>query len=124
MAIGTTYHQENVILKLCAEDGSFGFGEAPHMVGHSQLGETPQTVRVVLRHKIIPAILGCSAGDQEALMQTMDRAVPGNPRAKGALVMAAYDLAGHHGGATIWRARGWECRCMPSWGDRCATGSR
>ncbi len=110
MAIGTTYHQENVILKLCAEDGSFGFGEAPHMVGHSQLGETPQTVRVVLRHKIIPAILGCSAGDQEALMQTMERAVPGNPRAKGAVMMAAYDLAGKRLGVPVHALLGGQVR--------------
>lgn len=94
MAIGTTYFQENVVVKLIAEDGTYGFGEAPHMVGHSQLGETPHTVRVVLRHKLIPSILGHSPFDQEAMMLTLDRAVPGNNRAKGAIIMAAYDLAG------------------------------
>jgi muconate cycloisomerase len=94
MAIGTTTFQENVVVQLFTEDGKCGFGEAPHMVGHSQLGETPHTVRVILRHKLIPAILGQSALDQEALTAAMDRAVPGNRRAKGAIIMAAYDLAG------------------------------
>lgn len=94
MAIGTTHFQENVIVKLISDDGTFGVGEAPHMVGHSQLGETPDTVRVVLRRKLVPAILGMDPFDQEALTNALDRAVPGNQRAKGALIMAAYDLAG------------------------------
>lgn len=94
MAIGTTNFQENVVVKLHADDGTVGYGEAPHMVGHSQKGETPATVRVVLRHKLVPAALGLSPFDQEALSLALDRAVPMNLRAKGALVMAAYDLAG------------------------------
>ncbi len=94
MAIGTTTSQENVVVKLVAEDGTVGYGEAPHMVGHSQRGETPQTVRVVLRHKLIPAVLGLDAMSQEGLSQALARAVPGNLRAKGSLIMAAYDLAG------------------------------
>ena len=110
MAIGTTHHQENVILKLYAEGGSFGFGEAPHMVGHSQLGETPQTVRVILRDKIIPAILGSNVGDIERLMQVMDQAVPGNPRAKGAVVIAAYDLTGKVLGVPVHALLGGQVR--------------
>lgn len=94
MAIGTTYHQENVVVKLYSEEGTFGFGEAPHMVGHSQLGETPHTVRVILRHKLIPAILGQNPSNFENLAHALDKAVPGNARAKGAIMMAAYDLAG------------------------------
>lgn len=94
MAIGTTYFQENVVVKLFTEDGNYGHGEAPHMVGHSQLGETPHTVRVILRHKLVPAVLGMSPFDQEAITVALNKVVPGNMRAKGALVMAAYDLAG------------------------------
>jgi muconate cycloisomerase len=94
MAIGTTHFQENVVVKLLAENGEAGYGEAPHMVGHSQLGETPHTVRVILRHKLLPATLGQNPLNQEALALALDRAVPGNQRAKGALMMAAYDLAG------------------------------
>jgi len=110
MAIGTTYSQENVIVRLVAEDGSFGWGEAPHMVGHSQLGETPQTVRVILRHKLAPAILGKDFMNQEALVLALDRAVPGNGRAKGALMMAAYDLAGKALGTPVYNLLGGKVR--------------
>lgn len=94
MAIGTTYFQENVIVKLTTDEGIFGYGEAPHMVGHSQLGETPDTVRVILRHRLIPAVLGLDPFNQEDMTVILDRTVPGNSRAKGAIIMAAYDIAG------------------------------
>jgi muconate cycloisomerase len=94
MAIGTTNFQEDVVVKIVTSGGTFGFGESPFMVGHSQKGETPATVRVVMRDKLLPAVLGLSVFDQEALSGAMDKAVPGNLRAKGAVVMAAYDAAG------------------------------
>jgi len=117
MAIGTTISQDNVVVKLFTSDGTFGFGEAPHMVGHSQLGETPHTVRVVLRHKLIPAILGCNPLDIEALTGALNRAVPGNTRAKGALLMAAYDLAGKMVGVPVHALLGGlvRDRVMLSW---------
>ena len=76
------------------------------MVGHSQRGETPQTVRVVLRHKLIPAALGLDALSPEALTLALARAVPGNLRAKGALIMAAYDLAGRTLGTPVYNLLG------------------
>jgi muconate cycloisomerase len=106
MAIGTTTFQENVVVKLTAADGTIGYGEAPHMVGHSQRGETPDTVRVVLRRKLIPAALGRDAMSQEGLSQALAKAVPGNLRAKGALVMAAYDLAGRSLGTPVYNLLG------------------
>jgi len=106
MAIGTTSFQENVVVRLIGEDGSVGHGEAPHMVGHSQRGETPATVRVVLRHKLMPATLGADTLDREALSLALGRAVPGNLRAKGAIVMAAYDLAGKELGTPVYNLLG------------------
>jgi L-alanine-DL-glutamate epimerase-like enolase superfamily enzyme len=110
MAIGTTSAQENVVVKLVSDAGLVGFGEAPHMVGHSQRGETPATVRVVLRHKLIPAMLGKSPMDQEALALTLNRSVPWNLRAKGALIMAAYDLAGKAVGVPVYNLLGGRVR--------------
>lgn len=110
MAIGTTYFQENVVVKLKTDEGIFGFGEAPHMVGHSQLGETPQTVRVILRHKLIPAALGMDPFNQELLTLILDRAVPGNSRAKGALVIAAFDIAGKALGVPVYDLLGGRVR--------------
>jgi muconate/chloromuconate cycloisomerase len=110
MAIGTTNFQEDVVVKLTADDGTIGYGEAPHMVGHSQLGETPHTVRVILRHKLAPATLGKNPMNQEALAQDLERAVPGNGRAKGAIIMAAYDLAGKSLNTPVYNLLGGKVR--------------
>jgi len=106
MAIGTTNVQEDVVVKLVADEGLVGWGEAPHMVGHSQRGETPGTVRVVLRHKLLPAVLGMDPLNQEAIGLAMDRAVPWNTRAKGSIIMAAYDLAGKALGTPVYNLLG------------------
>lgn len=94
MAIGTTTQQENVVVALTDVDGNIGYGEAPHMVGHSQLGETPGTVRVVLRDKLIPPLVNGTFAGIQTISAMLDKVVPMNLRAKGALVMAIYDLLG------------------------------
>lgn len=94
MAIGTTLHQENVLLRLYTDDGLEGLGEAPHMVGVSLGGESPFTVLEMLRHRLLPAVFGRSPFEVEAIQQAMDAAVPWNLRAKSAVILAAYDLAG------------------------------
>jgi len=94
MNIGTTSHQENVIVRLYTDEGVMGYGEAPHMVGHSALGETPWTVRVVLRDKLIPALLGQDPIRIESVWELMQKAVPGNNRAKSSIILACYDIAG------------------------------
>ena len=110
MAIGTTNFQENVVVTVFTSEGLVGWGEAPHMVGHSQKGETPDTVRAVLRRKLIPVVLGMDPLSQEAIGQAMDRAVPGNTRAKGSIVMAAYDLAGKAFGTPVFNLLGGSVR--------------
>jgi len=94
MAIGTTLHQENVLLRLSTDDGLEGLGEAPHMVGVSLKGESPATVLEMLRQRLLPAVFGRSPLDVEAIQQAMDAAVPWNLRAKSAVNLAAFDLAG------------------------------
>ena len=94
MAIGTTFHQENVLLRLRTESGREGLGEAPHMVGVSLKGESPATVMVMLKDRLLPAVRGLDVLDLERIQQAMEKAVPWNYRAKSAVNMAVLDLAG------------------------------
>ena len=110
MAIGTTLHQENVILRLGTDDGLEGLGEAPHMVGISLKGESPYTVREMLRRRLLPAVFGRSPLDIEAIQQAMDAAVPWNLRAKSAINLAAYDLAGKALGVPVYALMGGKVR--------------
>lgn len=110
MNIGTTSHQENVIVRLHTDTGLTGYGEAPHMVGHSHNGETPGTVRVVLRDKILPRILGENPSQLERMWDVLQRAVPGNRRAKSAVILACCDLAGKALGTPVYNLLGGKVR--------------
>src|SRR3989304_1666677 len=88
MAIGTTLAQENIILRLYTDDGLEGLGEAPHMVGVSLKGESPGTVMLMLRDRLLPAVRGMNPFEIERIQQVMERAVPWHSRAK---------RAGRHG---------------------------
>ena len=94
MAIGTTLAQENIILRLYTDDGLEGLGEAPHMVGVSLKGESPGTVMLMLRDRLLPAVRGMNPFEIERIQQVMERAVPWNYRAKSAVNLALYDLVG------------------------------
>lgn len=94
MAIGTTLHQENVVLRLHSDAGLVGYGEAPHMVGYSLKGESQSTVALMLRERLLPVVIGMDPMDVEGIQQAMDRAIPWNLRAKSAVNLAVYDLLG------------------------------
>jgi len=110
MAIGTTHHLEDVILRLYTADGLEGLGEAPHMVGISLKGESPYTVLEMLRRRLLPAVFGRSPLDLEGLQGAMDAAVPWNLRAKSAINLAAYDLAGKALGVPVYTLMGGKVR--------------
>lgn len=110
MSIGTTSFQENVIISVNTDKNIIGYGEAPHMVGHSAMGETPATVRTVLRDKIIPSILGQDPNKIEDVWNLMDRIVPGNIRAKSSIVLACYDILGKTFNTPVYNLLGGKVR--------------
>lgn len=110
MAIGTTTHQENVVVRIYGDDGVDGVGESPFMVGHSQAGETPDTARVVMTTRLIPALEGVDPFDLDAIFLKLERAVPGNLRAKGAVMMALHDLVGKSLGVPLYTLLGGKVR--------------
>jgi len=110
MAIGTTYHQECVYLKLYTDEGIVGLGEAPHMIRHSGYGETQQTVASSLRDFLIPAVLGKDPFRIEEHQVAMDRVLPWNGRAKSAVNMALYDIVGKALDTPVYNLLGGKCR--------------
>ena len=110
MAIGTTYHQECVYLKLHTDEGIVGWGEAPHMVRYSGYGETQQTVASSLRDFLLPAVLGKDPFRIEEHQAAMDRAIPWNGRAKSSINMALYDIVGKALETPVYNLLGGKCR--------------
>lgn len=94
MAIGTTRFQESVFVRLETDAGMSGLGEAPHMIGHSHAGETQASVALQLQQRLLPVVMGRDAMQINGIAKDLDKALPMNPRAKSAINIALYDLAG------------------------------
>ncbi|HEY6074166.1 MAG TPA: enolase C-terminal domain-like protein, partial [Anaerolineales bacterium] len=109
-ALGPTTHQENTLLRVTTDEGLHGWGEVPFGKGHNQQGETSGTARAVLRDMLIPAILGRDPLCIEENQRLLNRAVPGNLRAKSALNTAFYDLAGKILRTPTYNLLGGQCR--------------
>jgi len=88
-----------ILVRMTGEDGNVGWGEAPALkdwggdYGH-YFGESPGTTKHVIGRYLGPAVTGCDSTNFVALNQCMDATIKGYPYAKGAIDMAAYDLAG------------------------------
>jgi muconate cycloisomerase len=106
MAIGTTRFQESVFVRIDTDEGISGWGEAPHMVGHSHAGETQASVALQLRERLLPAIMGRDPMQIEAIQQELGRTLPMNPRAKSAINIALHDLAARRLGTPVYNLLG------------------
>ncbi len=96
----------HAIIEIETDDGVVGWGEAPagatwggaHM---RYYGESPETVEVVVRDHLAPAVIGLDPADISVIHARMDMAIKGHPYAKAAVDIACYDLAGKAFGVPV-----------------------
>ncbi|WP_037315784.1 enolase C-terminal domain-like protein [Ruegeria halocynthiae] len=98
---------EVVILRLTAEDGSQGFGEASPW---SVFTGTPEATFAALNRYIRPLVLGARVADRAAIMAKTANAVAHCTEAKAALESALLDLTGRISGLPVWALMGGKCR--------------
>jgi len=110
MAIGTTLHQESVIVKVYTDEDLIGLGEVPHMVGTSGLGESQHTVMTVLERHIVPRIIDMDPTCIEAVHEAMRKAIPWNLRAKSGIDLAIHDILGKHVKTPVYNLLGGKYR--------------
>lgn len=84
-----------VLVKMTADDGTIGWGEAGPSRRWS--AETTHSCYTSIRHYLAPSLIGHDPFDIAGLHETMNREIapgldPGQPIAKAALDMAAHDL--------------------------------
>ncbi|MGV6848806.1 MAG: enolase C-terminal domain-like protein [Marinibacterium sp.] len=91
------------ILRLTAEDGSQGWGEAAPW---SVFTGSPEASLAALDRYIRPQVLGRKLADRAAIMQDAARAVAHASEAKAALETALLDLTGRVLGAPVWALLG------------------
>lgn len=104
-----------VLVRLIADDGTIGWGEAPVLKDWGgdygrYFGETPGTTVHLIERYLAPAVTGADPGNIVELHAIMDAALKGYPYAKAAVEMAAYDLSARALGVPVYRLLGGRVR--------------
>jgi muconate cycloisomerase len=104
-----------ILVRLTDQDGREGWGEAPVLKDWGgdfgrYFGETPGTTRLIVERYLGPAVTGVDPLDHVELHARMDAIIKGYPYAKGAIDMAAYDLAARRLGVPVHMLLGGRAR--------------
>src|SRR5215469_13416740 len=92
MAGETVARADNVFVRVQADDGVVGWGEAAS--APTMTGETVAGMMAAIK-LMAPKLVGCAADDFAAASVVMDARLYGNQGAKAAIEMALHDLVGH-----------------------------
>jgi muconate cycloisomerase len=99
MAAETVTHARNVIVRIEAQDGTVGWGEAAS--APTMTGDTIAGLVAAVREHLAPLLIGEDAWMRPALMKRLKVALYGNTGAHSAVEMALLDLAGHSAGMPV-----------------------
>lgn len=91
-ALRTVHNMQSIVVKITADDGSNGWGEA--VPTHVITGDSLGGIRYVIDQIFTPLLIGQDVRNREKIFEQMQRAVTGNTSAKAAVDMALYDLFG------------------------------
>lgn len=89
---------ENVLVRLEAEGGLVGWGEAP--AAPTMTGETAARLVAAIDY-LAPAVVDRAFDDPAALIEAMDARLHANQSAKSAIEMAMFDVAGKSAGRAL-----------------------
>lgn len=98
---------EAIILRLTAEGGAQGFGEA---AAWAVFTGTPEASFAALDRYLRPLVMGQPVGQVRRIMSEAARAVAHCTEAKAALETALLDLCGRIAGVPVWALLGGKCR--------------
>ena len=98
---------EAVVVRLTADGGEEGFGEASPWAVFTG---SPEAAYAALDRYIRPHVVGRAVGDIAGIMEDVDRAVAHCTDAKAALETALLDLTGRIAGLPVWALLGGRCR--------------
>jgi L-alanine-DL-glutamate epimerase-like enolase superfamily enzyme len=103
MAGETVARADNVLVRIEADGGFIGWGEAAS--APTMTGETTASMLAAVAH-MAPALIGRAADDHAGATAAMDAAMYGNSGAKAAVDIALYDLVGRARGQPVYAAFG------------------
>jgi muconate cycloisomerase len=103
----TVARADNVLIRIEAEDGAVGWGEAAS--APLMTGETVASMMAAVEY-ITPGVLGRSADDLAGAAVAMDARIYGNSAAKAAIDIALHDLVGRATGRPVYALLGGKLR--------------
>ncbi|HWR45628.1 dipeptide epimerase [Sporomusa sp.] len=95
---------EDIIIKMVADTGEIGFGNAPPTAVIT--GESQDSIIAAIRDTIGPKLIGMDVDNLEGIMTTIDSSMLHNSSAKAALDIAVYDLFGKLHGIPLYKLLG------------------
>ena len=101
---------EDIIIKVIANTGETGFGNAPPTAVIT--GDSQDSIIAAIRDTLGPKIIGLEIDNLEGIMTALDTGMLHNCSAKAALDIAVYDLFGKRYGLPLYKLFGGYCRSM------------
>ncbi|NMC30839.1 MAG: dipeptide epimerase [Veillonellaceae bacterium] len=109
-ALRTVHSAEDIIVKVTADSGEVGFGNAPPTAVIT--GDSQDSIIAAIRDTLAPKIVGMEVDNLEGVMTALDSGMLHNCSAKAALDIAVYDLFGKRYGLPLYKLFGGYCRSM------------
>ena len=103
-ALRTVEHVNDIVVRVLADDGQMGYGEAPPTSVIT--GDTKGSILCAIREFIRPALVGMEIEDLDGVMTKLQGCMVKNTSAKAAVDMAIYDLYGKRFGAPLYQLLG------------------
>ena len=103
-ALRTVEHVNDIVVRVLADDGQVGYGEAPPTAVIT--GDTRGSILCAVRDFIRPALVGMEIEDLDGVMTKLQGCMVKNTSAKAAVDMAIYDLYGKRFGAPLYQLLG------------------
>lgn len=103
-ALRTVSSVEDVVVKVIADTGEVGYGEAPPTAVIT--GDTIGSIECAVRDFIRPALVGMEVENLDGVMTRLNGCILKNTSAKAAVDMAVYDLFGQRFGAPVFQLLG------------------
>lgn len=103
-ALRTVNAVEDVVVRVVADSGAVGYGEAPPTAVIT--GDTIGSIECAVRDFIRPALVGMEVENLDGVMAKLHSCILKNTSAKAAVDMAIYDLYGQRFGAPLYQLLG------------------
>jgi len=103
-ALRTVDHVNDLIVRITADDGQVGYGEAPPTAVIT--GDTKGSIRCAIEEFIAPSLVGMEIDNLDSIMAKLHSCILKNTSAKAAVDMAIYDLYAKNLGRPLYKVLG------------------